>query len=333
MQFTSVGDIAHSFLMRGQNTRLKAEMMRLSQSLASGKHANMSEHLRGEFTSLSAIERSMTALGAHRTAARETVTLLETAQLSLGTVQDIAATMAPALLSAGNSGHPALLRSTAADAVQKFDSIVAALNVRIADRAVFSGRATDRSALVGAPQMLAALKAEIAGATSADDMVTRIKAWFETPGGPFETGAYTGSASPLSPIQVSETEAVAFATTALTPEIRDTLAAFAMAALASDAPGGVNAAHVVQRAGTLMLTSQSELAILRADIGSLQAYAETASARTEAALAATEIARTAIYEADPYRAASELELAQTQLEAVYTLTARISRLSLSDFLR
>jgi flagellar hook-associated protein 3 FlgL len=40
-----------------------------------------------------------------------------------------------------------------------------------------------------------------------------------------------------------------------------------------------------------------------------------------------------MYQADPYQAATELELAQTQLEAVYTLTARLSRLSLSDYLK
>jgi flagellar hook-associated protein 3 FlgL len=36
---------------------------------------------------------------------------------------------------------------------------------------------------------------------------------------------------------------------------------------------------------------------------------------------------------DPYEAATKLEAAQSQLEALYTVTARLSRLNLVDFLR
>ena len=90
MSFSSIGDMANSFLMRGHNTRIKSELMRLSDTLASGKHSDMSTQLRGEFTDLAAIERSIRTLEAHRTTARETSTLLETAQISLGTIQDLA---------------------------------------------------------------------------------------------------------------------------------------------------------------------------------------------------------------------------------------------------
>ena len=144
MQFTSVGDIAHSLLMRGHNTRIKTELARISETLASGRHADISSRLRGEFSTLSAIERAIRSLGAHQTSARETATLLQTAQLSLGAIQDLSAATAPALISAGNSAHPALLASASADAVQKFDSVLGALNARIADRAVPDRKEYDR---------------------------------------------------------------------------------------------------------------------------------------------------------------------------------------------
>jgi len=42
MSFSSIGDMANSFLMRGHNTRIKSELMRLSDTLASGQHSDMS---------------------------------------------------------------------------------------------------------------------------------------------------------------------------------------------------------------------------------------------------------------------------------------------------
>ena len=58
-----------------------------------------------------------------------------------------------------------------------------------------------------------------------------------------------------------------------------------------------------------------------------------ASARNGAETSALEIARTDILAIDPYRTATELQSTETRLETLYTLTARLSRLSLSEYLR
>lgn len=336
MQYTSVGDIAYSFLMRGHNTRIKSEVADLSQNLASGMKTDVSKHLRGEFTGLAAIERSIRSLEAHQTAQRETTTLLETAQITLGSIQDITTEMAPALISAGNSSHPALLRSVAADAEQKLDSVVSALNVRIADRAIFSGRSTDRAALPSGREILDALSADLVGAASPLDVANQIDIWFDDPAGGFVTTIYQGANQPISPIPVSDTEAVDFRLTANAPEFRNLLKSIAKAALSVELPqlsDTKDQAEFLKSAGEAMLSTQTGLALLRADVGALESYNDIAKTRANTSLSAFEIARSEIYKADPFEAASALELAQTQLEAVYTLTARISRLSLADYLR
>ena len=38
-------------------------------------------------------------------------------------------------------------------------------------------------------------------------------------------------------------------------------------------------------------------------------------------------------EADPYRTATDLQAAHTRLETLYVLTARLSRLNLTEYLR
>ena len=44
------------------------------------------------------------------------------------------------------------------------------------------------------------------------------------------------------------------------------------------------------------------------------------------------MARTGMVQIDPYDAATRLQNTETQLQLIYTLTARISRLSLADYL-
>jgi flagellar hook-associated protein 3 FlgL len=48
---------------------------------------------------------------------------------------------------------------------------------------------------------------------------------------------------------------------------------------------------------------------------------------------ALEMTRARIVNVDPYESATRLEAAQIQLETLYALTARLGRLSLTDFLR
>ena len=335
MQFTSIGDLSHSFQMRNHNTRIKQEFIQLSETLASGQHSDMSKELNGEFSDLASVERSIKSLLSHRTTAAETTTLLETAQISLETIQDLGASLGPSLISAGNSAHPAILRTTAADSEQKFDSVIASLNVRIADRSVFSGMATDKSALLDSKEILDEVRVLVSSLTTIEDVVNAVGSWFNDPGGGYETLAYQGSDQPLAPIPISATEEVNFDVTAESTALRDTLKSFVLAAISVDLPllsTNELQAGLMKEAGELMLTSQSDIAILRADIGAKEAYTSSAMARNEASLSSFKIMQTEYYSADPYETATRLEVAQTQLEAVYTLTARISRLSLADYL-
>jgi flagellar hook-associated protein 3 FlgL len=72
---------------------------------------------------------------------------------------------------------------------------------------------------------------------------------------------------------------------------------------------------------------------LRAVVGDAEAAIERARIRNEAELSAAELARARILEADPFRAATDLQSVQNQLESLYTVTSRLSRLSLTSFLR
>ncbi len=72
---------------------------------------------------------------------------------------------------------------------------------------------------------------------------------------------------------------------------------------------------------------------LRAVVGDAEAAIERARVRNGAELAAADLARATIVESDPFRAATDLQSVQGQLETLYAVTARLSRLSLTNYLR
>ena len=70
-----------------------------------------------------------------------------------------------------------------------------------------------------------------------------------------------------------------------------------------------------------------------ARLGRAEAQIEIASARNSAESTALQIARTGMLAADPYETATKLQETQTQLEMIYSITARMTRLSLVDYLK
>jgi flagellar hook-associated protein 3 FlgL len=123
--------------------------------------------------------------------------------------------------------------------------------------------------------------------------------------------------------------------TAADPAIRDLLEGLALAALVAEgilAGDQVSRAALLKTSGEALLASGNDLATLRAEVGTAEAHIAGTAARNSAEASALEIARGGLIAADPYDTASALEAVQTQIETLYTLTARLSRLSLTDYL-
>jgi flagellar hook-associated protein 3 FlgL len=165
-----------------------------------------------------------------------------------------------------------------------------------------------------------------------------VAAWFDAPsgGGGFLDTVYGGSASPAGPFAVGDGAAVAFGVTAADPGIRDTLEALSMAALVDGgAFAGQTAARsqITRLSGEALLSAEGRLTELRAGVGQVEAALASAAARIAAEDTATALARASILAADPYATATALTDAESRLETLYTLTARLSRLSFAEYLR
>ncbi|SIO49737.1 flagellar hook-associated protein 3 FlgL [Rhodovulum sp. ES.010] len=336
MSFVSIGDLARSFNLRNHTAEIKARLDRLGEEVTTGQTTDPAGRLRGDFRSLGAIDRSLKVMDSYDLATKEAALTTDAMQLTLARISDAATTLSPSLLDASTMHSAQTVEALGKDAREWFELSVASLNNQTAGRSLFAGAATDSRALASGEDMLAAIQTSITGLTQAEDVLTAIDAWFDTPGGAFESSGYLGSDLPTGKVRLNDSHSMQLDVTAADPEIRDALKAFATAAVLSDPT--VLAGDLSERselagaAGERMMSSNGGLIDLMAEVGIAQSRIEEIGTENAANRNLLDLARADMLAVDQYEAASDLQAVQVQLETVYTVTARLSRLSLADYL-
>lgn len=335
MAFQGVGDLAQSFQLRRDNARLQETFRILSNELSSGRKSDLGQAVSGDFGALAGIERSLRAITAFETAASETQLMADAAQSTLDFISQKSSAAAGSLLLADADFQSGLVGPAVESAGRAFEDVVSALNIRVGDRTVFGGIATDRAAIADPETMLVELETLIAAETTAAGVVTVVTDWFG-PGGGYETLGYLGDANTLSNIPISQDERVDLDVSAADPGVRDVLAGLAIGALLDRgalSAEPVERGNLAQSAGTVLLQSEYGLTQTRARVGGLQERVDDAITRNGTERQMLDIARASIVEADPYETAAQLAALEVQLETLYAVTARLSRLTLTDFVR
>ncbi|MCA8878822.1 MAG: hypothetical protein KDA73_02470 [Rhodobacteraceae bacterium] len=332
----NLGDLAQAFMLRRQTSAASTELNRLTAEMSSGRKEDLQSHLRGQFTPLAGIERARTMNATYAASNKAAAQFANAQQLALDAVQSSVVNSGADFLRAATQGDATQRQVTYANASSALTQVIDNLNGHYGSRALFAGAATQGPALVDAAQLLSDLGAAVAGQTTASGVLAAADAWFDTPGGGFDTLAYIGSTTPLSPFDIAEGSTERLDTTAADPAIRDTLKGLALAAmmdqgLLSGSPAEQQ--RLLQSAGARLVNTGDDLTALRAGIGFAEERIETARVRGEAEATGLETALNALVQADPYATAIALQNAQTRIETIYTITARVSGLSLAAVLR
>jgi len=334
MLTTGSSDLSRLYLSSGQNARLKADLARLSAELSSGQVADPARRLGAGLPRLADLDRQLGLTEGFTRATVQVTHSLRIMQNALDAVEGARSALADNALLVSGTGGSMRVTTVAETARQGFSTTVSALNARIGNQSLFAGRATDVSPLAPADQMLAALRLAVAGAVTVQDAVDVVDAWF-APGGGFHTDGYLGdSGVPLSR-QVDQGVTVTIPLRADDPALTGILAATAMAALADDpalAFSDEARRQLVARAGERLLTAAEPLVQTAARLGQAEARLDAVASTHAARSSALSLMRTELLAADPFDAAAALQEVQTQLETHYALTARLSRLSLANYL-
>ncbi|WP_299684868.1 flagellin [uncultured Tateyamaria sp.] len=332
---TSFGDLAQSFLLQRRGADLKTEMSRLNQELVTGQVADVKAVLAGNTSYLAGIESDLRTLQGYRTATDEAAFFTDAMQTALDRVQSSGTNFSQDLLTTAKNGPEPVLDQLSRNARTELETIVSALNTFVGGRAVFGGTATGASPLADVDTIMTDLRSAVAGLTSVDDILAAVDTWFDDPSG-YADVAYNGSATPLAPMRIGADETVDVRLTAENAALRDVIQSIATSALVEDLTLTLSVdqkREMLDRMGVKLLGQQDGLTAIRAEVGAAQERIDTVAARNSAQSTSLEYAKGALLGADPYETATKLEEVQFQLQSLYTITARMSDLSLVNFIR
>ncbi|MDZ4311952.1 MAG: flagellin [Cypionkella sp.] len=334
MGAVSLGDMARSFMLQRHTVDLKQSLQRLTNEVATGKVSDTAARVSGDLVPISSLDTALARLKGYGAVTTEAGMFAGAMQTALATVDSLASDLGNILISTTTGGSPALVDAAGRDAEQKLQTALSVFNTRFGDRTLFAGIETNAAAIIDSDTLLTTLTAAVAGAVSAQDVETAVTTWFESPTG-YTALAYKGGTS-LAAMSIAPGEEATVDVTAKDPALRDTVKALALAALLNRGVLAGQAAgrqDLARRAGLNLLENKSDRTHVAARLGLVEAQIEAAATRNANESSALQIARNGITEADPYESATRLDEAQTQLEKIYALTARLSRLSLLDYLK
>ncbi|MFM7336179.1 MAG: flagellin [Tabrizicola sp.] len=333
MMRISVGDASLTNILARQGADLRGQVQRASQEVASGKHADIGLALRGDYSRVLAVDASLSRLAAFKATATDAAFHTAAQQSAIRGLSQLASGISTQLMGARDVSTPAQINTLASDTRGRLGSAIGLLNTQASGRAIFAGQATDSVPLGTADDMLAALETAAVGATTAAQVSAAVTTWFADPLG---YGAFYQGGAALSGAPIAPGETADLSTTAMDPAIRDTLAGLATAALLDR---GILAGNTEERArlaataGQSLTRSEEDRITLSARIGTVEAQIESARTRNSAEETSLGILRSDIGSVDPYEAATRLETLRAQLESLYLVTARVSRLSLTEYIR
>ncbi len=235
-----------------------------------------------------------------------------------------------------NSTSDTGLRTIIREAETSLRTIFSALQVNHANRNLFSGDATDTPPLGDVTQLLNDVRSIVAAGPDVATINTALDTYFEDPAGTFQTTIYQGGSGDGTGVLLSNDERLDFTVKADDPAIRQVMRGLAIIASGDVAPFQKfsPAYNDLFSEGSFQLNNgESGLVVLESEIGiGLQLIQQSQdileSERITLTATYTEIAGR-----DQFEASTELKFLETQLQTSYILTARISELTLTNFLR
>lgn len=331
----TLGSLFAGAQMRKAELSLRESIGRHAIELSSGRTHDPAATLAGDLGRLAVIESGLRRKDTELRSLTEGLDSVSGVQSALGQIARMGEQIRDRLFVLA-SGAPtdAAMKQAADQAAAELQQMVSALATSRSGRSLFSGAATDQAPLPDASSLVADVIATIPAGSSAADVVAAVDSFFLAPGGPFETAMYAGTGT--FQLSVAPGQAQLALPSALHPAIRDALRdAVLVAALGETS---LFADHDARRGvAETVLTRQAEsvegLIRLRAEMGSWEAILSERKEILAAGRDDLHRMRETLIGVDPYEAATRLEEARTRLEALYLVTARVARLSLTEYLR
>lgn len=335
--FSSIGDLSRSFHTRLANVTMKSRLDTLTNEVTSGLKSDLARSLNGDLSRINHLQTRLSQLDTYDQNIATVQGRLSGMQGATETIQNLLSSLAPTFLSEARSASPETLALRVSAANEDFNTVIRALNTEVAGKFIFSGTRTDVKPLSSRDDIQSALLSEVAGLGSTADILTAIDNWFDGPAGSggFIDTAYHGSIGPMGQVPVNDTQLAGTNARASDTALREVLKGFAIISVVAASPGSYDideTRDLLHGAAERLHSGNFALTNLRADIGISEHAVERTKVQNTAERATLTISRGAIIAADPYETALALKEAETGMQNIFALTARLSKLNLADYL-
>jgi len=329
-------DLAFSIRQQAQIRDLRQAMSDAGSELTTGQIADLRDLAAGGISRVFAIDNARTGIEAARLSLDSSASRATAAQAAMEKLNTLLGTSGIDLRSALDIGDVISVRSYTREAEPALVDVISTLNTRQGGQALFAGAALDANALGSADDLIADLRTLISPVTDAATAIGLIDAYFDDPAGPFQTGFYGGDAQQATGPVLSDGTRIDFLPRASDPELREIIRSLAMVTIA-DADGAgwpaqAQTEFLYESADRLARVGDGLLSV-RAELGQSEERLKQAKDSADAEAAALVLARNDITAVDPFVAATRFADLEGQIQSAYTVTARLSSLTLTNFLR
>lgn len=335
METAGIPDLLNNNQLRRRLGFVQQEITRSGQEVSTGVHADLRNAVQGNPQRLFVLERQIALNETFSVNIQQANSRAILTQESLALLQRSSEEVGLALIGAverndafsagfeGQRGRPA------------FEEAVAALNTRFGDRHLFSGAASDNRAVASADAILAEIQALTAAETDPLAAIAAVENYFDDPAG-FDTTGYLGSTTDVPSAEIEEGVRVDFAVRADNANIKEVLKGLALAVVGAEEgffAGSRDAQNIVLReAAETSLAATNGIIQERATLGFAEQQIEEAEVRNSAETTVLNDALQSIIGRDQFEAAAEFNALDVQLQAIFSVTARLAQLNFASFI-
>jgi flagellar hook-associated protein 3 FlgL len=291
-----------------------------------GRYSDLTAHLSGRIGTAMLSQKAVESIDLQRERLTMREGRLDVTQRSLTVIHERLVGLDTEMREALGTQDLVAQGLAARDARAAMETVFSAINVRFGDRYLFSGDATATQPLPSPDTVLADVRALADSSATPSDFAAALDTYFNDPAGGWQQTIYGGTAASSDPDAVNATD----------PALVQLISGLSALAISdpADSPALIRQNPDIVLAGVQRITvGLTQLTNLRADRGVIQEQIATQKKTLDIEEGIFTNAFNALTERDQYEAASVLKQLESNLEASYLLTSRLSSLSLINYLR
>ncbi|MEM7060623.1 MAG: flagellin [Pseudomonadota bacterium] len=325
-RYASMSRLIADLRSRSDDTRVEA---------VTGRFRDVTSVRRGNVDEIMQLEKSIADLNTFAESIALSETRASIMQANLGTAVDIAQNAADTSILVLSNETEIAAEVFSDRARDDLNALVSNFNANFAGRALFAGDDAGTVALADAETIFTTSVAILEAAPTAAAGYADLQNEFFGAGGAFETMFYQGGAGRAPLTEIAEGQRVDYGVKADEDAIRSALFNTIVFAAAYDRSNTIpddERRALLQHGSDGMRGAITEMIDVRSRLGTAEARIADVKSRNVAAEAAFTLRFNELAGADTFEAALTLTELDTQLQTAYQTTARLSNLSLANYI-